>query len=910
MTGRLALIAACLGVCFVSGAIVQAEGPEMITSVEGITEYRLDNGMKVLLFPDPSKPKVTVCMTVFVGSRHEGYGETGMAHLLEHMLFKGTPDHPNVPKTLKDLGAEFNGTTWLDRTNYYETVPASDKNLKAAIELEADRMINSFVKQEDLNSEMTVVRNEFERGENSPSSILFQKMMSAAYQWHNYGNSTIGNRADIERVPIENLRAFYRKYYQPDNAMVVVAGSFDLEKALTYIEESFGKIPAPDRELPNTYTEEPYQDGEREVRLRRVGDVAVAGVMYHIPAGPHPEYVSVDTLERILTAPSSGRLYDALVETKLASSVSGAAFALHDPGILRLLAEVTPGNDPRDVLGRMLEVTESIGEDGVTEEEVERAKTYWLKQWELTFVNSKNVAIQLSEWAAQGDWRLLFLYRDRLEQVTPESVQEVAKKYLTQNNRTVGLFLPTEEPQRISVPPTPELAAMIGDYEGRETLSAGEAFDVSPDNIDSRTERFELSNGVKVAFLPKKTRGGSVNMSFRLRYGNVENLTGFADAAEMLPVLMTRGTQQLSRQQILDKLDQLRVKLSPSGDIGEVTLAIEARSETLAETLDIVRQILREATLPQEEFDIIQNKQVTDLEQKQTDPTALAQNFIRRAIGPYPSDDPRYVPTIPESIERWKSLTREQVQQLYDEYLNGAHGDIAIVGDFDPDEIRPLLEDVLSDWSAAKPYARITRTGDVDVPDVREVILTPDKPNATYFAGTVFPMNDTDPDYPGLVIGNFILGSSGLSSRLGDRVRQQEGLSYGIGSFMTAQPIDKRTTFGMYAIANPDNMPKVESAIREEIDRLLKEGITESELAAAKQGYLEKEKVTRSEDNKLASTLRSSLFVDRTMEYYADLEDKINALSVEDVNEVLRKYIDPDAIALTVAGDFKEAEGN
>ncbi|MEZ6050950.1 MAG: insulinase family protein [Planctomycetaceae bacterium] len=496
-------------------------------------------------------------------------------------------------------------------------------------------------------------------------------MMSAAYEWHNYGKSTIGNRADIERVPIESLRAFYRKYYQPDNAMVVVAGQFDPEKALQYIEDSFGKIPAPERVLAQTYTEEPYQDGEREVRLRRVGDVAVAGVVYHIPSGSHPEYVSLDTLERILTAPASGRLYDALVETKLASSVSGAAFALHDPGILRLIAEVTPGVDARDVLGRMLEVTESIGEDGVTEEEVERAKTYWLKQWELTFVNSKNVAIQLSEWAAQGDWRLIFLYRDRLEQVTPESVQEVARKYLTQNNRTVGLFLPTETPQRISVPPTPELASMIGDYQGRETITAGEAFDVSPENIDSRTESFDLASGVKVAFLPKKTRGSSVNISLKLRYGNVENLSGLADAAEMLPLLMTRGTKELSRQQILDKLDQLRVKLSPTGDIGEASFSLEARSDTLAEALGIVRPILREPTLPQSEFDIIQNKQVTDLGQELTDPAALVRTFIRQTLGPYPSDDPRYVPTIPESIARWKSLTREQVQLLYDGYLNG-----------------------------------------------------------------------------------------------------------------------------------------------------------------------------------------------------------------------------------------------
>ena len=256
---------------FCSWPIEGAEASKLMKTniIEGISEHRLENGLKVLLFPDPSKPTVTVNLTIFVGSRHEGYGEAGMAHLLEHMLFKGTPDHLSVPKSLQARGAQFNGTTWLDRTNYYETLPASDDNLEFAIRLEADRMINSLIKGEDLASEMTVVRNEFERGENSPQLILGQRMMSGAFNWHNYGKSTIGNRADIERVPVESLRAFYRKYYQPDNAMVIVAGRFDEARALEFIETHFGSIPKPTRTLEATYTEEPAQDGERTVTLRR-----------------------------------------------------------------------------------------------------------------------------------------------------------------------------------------------------------------------------------------------------------------------------------------------------------------------------------------------------------------------------------------------------------------------------------------------------------------------------------------------------------------------------------------------------------------------------------------------------------------------------------------------------------------
>jgi zinc protease len=886
----------------------KAAGPEMITTVEGITEYRLDNGMKVLLFPDESKPKVTVAVTVFVGSRHEGYGEAGMAHLLEHMLFKGTPDHPQVPKVLQEHGAQFNGTTWLDRTNYYETMPASDENLEFAIRLEADRMMNSKVLAEDLSSEMTVVRNEFERGENEPSQILFQKMMSASYEWHNYGKSTIGNRADIERVPIEALRAFYRKYYQPDNAMIVVAGKFDPQKALESIQKHFGSIPRPERVLPATYTEEPAQDGERTVTLRRVGDVAHVGALYHIPSAGHPDYVPLDVLERILTAPSSGRLYKALVERQLASSVSGAAFALFDPGIMRFMAEVAPGNDPRDILSQMLDVIEAVGTSDITPEEVERAKTYWLKEWELLFSESGRIAIQLSEWQAQGDWRLLFIYRDRLEQVTVEDVVRVAKQYLRQNNRTAGLFIPTEQSQRVEVPPTPELASMIGDYSGREEVATGEAFDVSPLNIEDRTERYTLPGGVRVALLPKKTRGAGVDFRLTLRYGNEQNLQGLTTATDVLPLLMARGTKHLTRQQIQDRLDNLRARLSPVGGTGEATFVLQTKHEYLADALDVLRQILREPTLPPDEFEIIRTKQITTLEQDLTDPLALARTFVAQKISPYPPEDVRYVPSVPDSIDRWRNLSRDDVARLYEGFLGGAHGELAVVGDFDPEVIKPLLEQLLADWSAEQPYERIMRDGHIELTADRHAFETPDKPNATYIAGSVFPLSDADAAYPALVIGNFILGSSGLSSRLGDRVRQQEGLSYGVGSAINAQSLDPRTTFTIYAITNPANMGKVEAAVREEIDRLRKDGISAEELDAAKLGYLEEQKVNRTEDSRLAGLLTGSAHADRTMQYYADLQQQIGDLTIEDVNAAIRKYVDPHRIVVGVAGDFASVE--
>jgi zinc protease len=485
-------------------------GVERITSVEGITEYRLKNGLKILLFPDQSKQVITVNITYLVGSRHENYGETGMAHLLEHLLFKGTPTHKNITQELTERGAQANGTTWLDRTNYYETFSATDENLEWALKLEADRMINSFIAKKDLDSEMTVVRNEFEAGENEPESILMERMLSTAYLWHNYGKSTIGARSDIENVPIERLQAFYKNFYQPDNAVLTVAGKFEEAKTLKLISDIYGPIPKPTRVLSKIYTIEPTQDGERSVTLRRVGDTQLVSTAYHVPPGSHPDFAAINVLAEILSDSPSGRLHKALVETKKAASVDGAAFQYHDPGIIMFGAQVRKESPLAPAQDALIETVEKIASSPITKEEVERARVQLLKQIELNLNSSEFVSIDLSEWASMGDWRLLFWHRDQLRKVTAGDVQRVALAYLKPSNRTLGVFIPTEKTDRAEIPEMPDVAAMLKDYKGDAVVAEGEAFDPSPANIDARTLKPAPTGGIQFALLPKKTRGQTV----------------------------------------------------------------------------------------------------------------------------------------------------------------------------------------------------------------------------------------------------------------------------------------------------------------------------------------------------------------------------------------------------------------
>ena len=902
---RSILLAA--GLVFVSSpGFAEDKMPTKIGSVEGISEYVLENGMKVLLFADKSQPKVTVNCTIFVGSRHEGYGETGMAHLLEHMVFKGTELHPTIPAALRDRGAIFNGTTWLDRTNYYETLPASDENLEFAIRLEADRMVNSKILNEDLQKEFTVVRSEFERGENNPIRVLQQRMFSAAYQWHNYGNSTIGNRSDIERVPIDNLQAFYRKYYRPDNAMLVIAGSFEEAKALELVQKYFGVLPKPKTPINQTYTTEPPQDGDRITMVRRVADVQVVGTMYHVPAGGDPEYAAIDLLASILTDQPSGRLYKSLIETKKATQVFGGSFALHDPGVISFMAQVPKDKSIEEARQAMLDTLENLASNPITSEELERAKRQALNSREMAAAKSDSIAISLSDWAAQGDWRLYFLFRDAIEKATVEQVQLAAQKYLVQNNRTVGLFLPTEKSERIKIEERPNIQEMVAGYAGRESISEGEEFDPTPANIEQRLVRGELDSGVPFAFLPKKTRGGTVNLIINLRFGDVKSLMGKTAACEMLGSMMDRGTTSMTLQQLNDRKDQLKASMSVSSSPQTLRVFVETKTEQLPEVIDLIRDVLRNPSFEEKEFALLRDSVLTQLENQKREPSALAPLAVQRALSPHKRGDIRYVPTVEEQIEDFRALTLADIKDLHVKFLSGNEGEVAVVGDFEPADVQSNLSAMLSNWKSRIPYQRaaMSATTDLKIPMIS--IETPDKANSEYYASQQYALRDDHPKYPALLIGNTVLGGSSLASRLGNRVRQDEGLSYGVSSSLRASQIDEQASLTVRAITNPINRDKLVKVIDEEVRKFVKDGITEKELADNVQGFLQNQRLSRARDSSLAGILATNLFTGRDMKFYEKLESQVAGLTVEGVNEAISEYVSPDNFVIATAGDFSQ----
>ena len=904
------LAAGLLSSALVAPALAQgpsAPGLTEVATVEGITEYSLPNGLRVLLFPDPSKPTATVNITYLVGSRHESYGETGMAHLLEHLVFKGTPNHPDIPAELTEHGASPNGTTWTDRTNYFETFAATPENLEWALDLEADRMVNSFISKDDLASEFTVVRNEFESGENDPFGVLLERVMSTAYLWHNYGNSTIGARSDIEQVPIERLQAFYRRYYQPDNAVLVVAGKFDVDAARKLIVEKFGSIPRPDRSgamlLWPTYTDEPTQDGERSVTLRRVGDEQVALAAYHVPAGTHADFAAVQVLARVLGDAPSGRLYEALVRTRQAASVGSFSWQFREPGLLMAYARLRVEDSLAVAEETMRRTMAEVVSRPPTQEEVDRAKNVLLKNFELVLNDPQRAGLNLSEWAALGDWRMMFLHRDRIRAVTAEDVARVAAAYIRPSNLTFGRFIPEKQPLRAEIPAPPDVAALVKDYKGDTARVVGEEFDPSPANIESRTTRSTIPGGAELALLPKRTRAQRVNVAINLRFGSLESLKGRATEGSLAGAMLMRGTRSMSRQQIKDEFDRLNAQVSIGGGATSAFVRIEAQRPNLPAVLRLVGQVLREPAFDEREFAELKQERLAQAEQGRSEPQVLAQQAFFRQLRPYPSDDPRAQLTVEEEITALNAVDLEGVRDFYADFYGGDHAQAAVVGDFDAAEVQQLLASFLGGWKSRTPYQRIPdEYRPVDSTTI--VIETPDKANAMFLSGTNLRMRDDDPDWPAMIIGDYMLGGGFLNSRLATRIRQQDGLSYGVGSFASASSQDASGFWLSYAIYAPENAEKLTAAFGEEIDRVRKEGFTAEELDAARTGWLQSREVMRSQDGSLANILASGLYLDRTLQFDANLESRMKTLTPQQVNAVMRARLDPAHFATVRAGDF------
>jgi zinc protease len=920
LSGTVRIVSVVLvSACAALFAQTLPQGVRQAASMGGITEYDFSNGLKVLLYPDSAEPKITVNVTYLVGSRHEGYGETGMAHLLEHMNFIETTSGRKIKDELVARGASWNGTTSDDRTNYFETFTATDDNLRWALALETDRMVNVKFTKSILDTEMTVVRNEFERGENSPASVLDERVAATAYLWHNYGKSTIGSKEDIEKVPVDRLEAFYKKFYQPDDAVLIVTGRIDEAKTLQLIAESMGGLPRPARVLDQTYTVEPPQDGERFVTLRRVGQGQNLIVAYHAVAAGHPDAAALQVLSGVMNGANGrggrggggvrpdGRLAKALIDTKLAQSVNMGFRPLHDPGLVEVSATLTKDQSldaARDAVYRALD---DIVKYPLAPEEVDRAKSQLLRGLENNLSNSQSIATgALNNAVAQGDWRLMFLQHDLLKDVQPADVVRVAKTYFKPSNRTVGYFIPDMNPDRTVVPARPDLASTLRDYKSTVTVVRGETFDPTIANIESRVVRGRLANGMRVAVLPKKTANNMVTGLIELRFGDQTTLVNQRESASFAGSLLMAGTRSHTRQQLQEELRKLNAQVNAGGrGLSSATANITAPAENFLAAMRLAVEILKEPLYPTDEFERIKTQRVKALEVAPTEPNQLATERLSRHLSPFEKRDAQYAPTREEQLPAVKNVKLDEAKKFHDQFYGANYGVFAVVGPVVPAEMMEAATALLGSWNTSKTYKPLI-TPFKNAPPINEKIETPDKANAQFLAGARFQMSQNDPDYPAIVLASYLFGEP-ITSRISNRIRNREGLSYGANARITVPAEGDSATLAGTVSLNPGVGPKVESSFVDELRNVYQDGYTAAEVAQAKTAYMESRMVGRSTDGALLNLLASHEQLDRPWTWDADFERNIQALTADQINAAFRKHIDPKNLSIVKAGDFKAA---
>lgn len=925
-------------------------GIRFVVAEDGIEEYSLENGMKVLLVENRVAPVVTVMVVYRVGSRNEAVGYTGATHLLEHMMFKGTPSFnkgkkTQIAATLQRIGASFNATTWYDRTNYFETVPSDQMEL--AIKLEADRMRNSYIADEDRQSEMTVVRNELERGQNEPSEVLDEAVYAAAFREHPYHHPTIGWRADVEGVPTARLKEFYDTFYHPNNATAILVGDFERLRALELMTKYFGAYKASTTPIPEVYTEEPEQQGERRLVIRRAGELAIVQMAFHTPgvlgqktvlsneelarlAANPPEDNDIYPLVVLSAALSNGvtsRLYQALVETQLAVYAITNADQHRDPGLFNVIAMVNPEVEPRRVEETILAEIAKVMEEGLTEQEIEKAKQQIIAQEAYSRDGTFNIALLMSEAEAVADWRYFKDYAKRIERVRGEDVKRVARQYLTEDNRTVGHFIPKQPgggeangdnrktaaglkrafPRGLQFYSEPGVEAQegsTGEAPGASQTSSGVGGAQGvQSNFSSRIARNELQTGAKLLVLENHATP-TISLRGSLRAGSYFEPRDKPGLARIAAEMLERGTLRHTKLELASQLEAVGAQVDFSADPFSVNIAARMLAKDFASVFATIAEMLREPSFPEDELEKLKQQSVAGIQEQQASTGFRAYEKLTSLI--FEPANPFYLHPGEKLIESINSITAEDVRNFYQERFGGRSLIISLVGDVNAADAQRRFEELFNEFTGPESVDITVADPEPQAAARREIVILKDKASVDILLGSAAPLRRMSEDYYAALLANKALGESTLSSRLGLEVRDREGLTYGINSRFRAPSLAAGPWYIGVSV-NPNNVERAINSALNVMRDYVQNGIQPEELENEKASATGAFKVGLATNGGLAQALWNSEFYNLGTDYIDRFPQIIKAITIEEVNAAIRKYFRPDHLTIVIAGDYQAA---
>ena len=895
-----------------------------IKELGGIEEYLYEpNGMNVLLLQDNASPVATVQIVYRVGSKNEVLGNTGSTHLLEHLMFKGTPtfnkkNGSTITDVLQNTGAQLNATTWYDRTNYFETLPSNKIGL--ALQIEADRMRNSLLLKEDKEAEMTVVRNEFERGENDPNSLLDKEIWAAAYIAHPYHHSTIGWKSDIEKAPIEVLRNFYNTYYWPDNATLTIIGDFKKENVFELIETYFGKITKAPNAMPQPYTEEPEQYGPRKIIVKKPGELGVVNRAYKIPGALHEDLPALNLLAEIIGSGPSAILNKTFVDTRMGIYTYASATNFKEVGLFSIGVGFPTTSKHEDVEAEINEVVAKIQKDGVTKDEVNRVVAKISAQTILGRDGSGVIASELNEAIAAGDWTDYVTGIDRLKKVTPADVLRVAKKYLVEDQSTTGYFIPKQsgsnegqEAKAENFMPDnapfyyrdPKHNHVEEGISSEQKHTVNKAFDVNEIVTEKAASAFKREKIAGIDVVSVKTSAKDfVTVAASISLGNLAN----EGKNEMIPSLTTamlsKGTTLNDKFKFSEKLQKLGVNINIGASNTKINIGFKCLKKDLEQVIALLAEELRSPLFDTKEFENLKQQFTGNIQQNLNDPGERGGIALAQAI--YPKGNPNYSLSVEDDLANIKNSTLDEVKAFHKKYFGPASMHLVIVGDTEGANLNAALKKTFKNWNGG--VAETLKFEDAaKKPSKTEVITIAEKPSAELFVGQYTGLKRADADYIPFYIGNYTLGA-GFAGRLMQTVRDNDGLTYNISSGLGGNI----TTGGYWfvnASFNPTLFQKGLDATMVQVKKWVNDGITEEELENKKTNLIGSFKVGMSTTNGMTRTILS--FVERGLEpnYIEQYPKDIEKVTLEQVNNAIKKYIQLDKMIVIKAGSL-DTDGN
>lgn len=903
-------------------APVAVKGYTHVKSVGAIDEYTLQsNGMQVLLMPEHSTPTLTFMVTYRVGSRNEVTGTTGATHLLEHLMFKGSKNHTrekgnNVDQLLERTGAMYNATTWLDRTNYYENL--GSEHLATVVAMEADRMRNLLLRDEDRKPEMTVVRNEFERGENSPIQALYKELYQAAFVAHPYHHSTIGHRSDIEKVSIAKLREFYDTFYWPNNATVTIIGDFEPVQALELVKKSFGVYPKSPKPIPQMYTEEPEQHGARRVTVKRPGQLGVVAVAHKIPAATHADFAAVQLMSAILTDGKNSRLYKAITNKNLSTGVSGQMGVFHDPSLHITFVPLAPGAKHEEVEAILLAEMERFKKDGVTDAELKAAAAKVAADSAYKLDGSFGIAGDLNEYISAGDWTLFYRLDEATQKVTTADIQRVAQQYLNEDASTTGWFVPTQPgaagPGKVNAKAGHHDEGVGGPFYYRNPAHAHGA--AAADLGQAREPGTGgAAAGAKMAPNVRRAKVGGVDLlAYPTGVKDVITLraslpAGRAHAGASNPavpvltaMLLDQGTTTQSKFAIAEKLESVGATISFRAGTDVLDISARMLKKDMPLVLGLIAEQLRTPALSAEEFAKAQKQMAGGIKRSMESTDWRAADAFGRAV--YPVGHPNRS-VAPEDLLAAIELAKvEDVQAFHAAHYGPQAMTMVAVGDLDVAALQAEVGRVFAGWTGGKPVVRALQAAPAVAAATQDVNM-PGKTSVSVWWGQPSGLRYSDPDYQALRLGTAILGS-GFTGRLMANVRDKEGLTYGIGSGL-GNDMFNDGDWRISASFAPGLLDKGIASTERQLKLWFDAGVTPAEVSARKSNLIGAFKVDLATTTGLANALLVAVNRGYDPTWLDEYPTKVQALTPEQVNAAIRKYIKPQSLVLVRAGTLAGA---